>query len=188
MGGNSQLNISSSLVVDVGSKHGLGLESLHGKALTMSLGRLVILSSVILFLGGGTCLRASDDCLSCHGPSTGLTNSQGKPITVKAEALAHSVHKDLRCVDCHAGAAKFPHTAKSASASCLACHGEVSGELVASAHAALGKPDSSETCMACHGDAHEVVKPSPGGAFCATCHADEIKQFASSIHGRAHAH
>ena len=152
----------------------------------MSLGRLVILSSVILLFGGSTCLRASDDCLSCHGPSTGLTNSQGKPITVKAEALAHSVHKDFRCVDCHAGAAKVPHTAKIASASCLACHGEVSGELAAGAHSALGKPDSSETCMACHGSAHEVVKPSTRGtAFCATCHEDEVKKFASSIHGRA---
>jgi formate dehydrogenase gamma subunit len=155
----------------------------------MSLGRLVILSSVILLLGGGTCLRASDDCLSCHGPSTGLTNSHGKPITVKAEALGHSVHKDLGCVDCHAGAAKVPHTAKSASASCLTCHGEVAGELGASAHAALGKPNNSETCMACHGDAHEVVKPSSRGtAFCATCHADEVKEFATSVHGRAHAH
>ena len=188
MGGNSQFDISSLAVVDVGSKHGLGLESLYGKVgfFEMSLGRLVILSSVILLFGGSTCLRASDDCLSCHGPSTGLTNSQGKPSTVKAEALAHSVHKDVRCVDCHAGAAKSPHTAKSASASCLACHGEVAGELVASAHAALGKPDSSETCMACHGNAHEIVDPATRGtAFCATCHADEVKQFAPSIHGRA---
>jgi formate dehydrogenase gamma subunit len=61
--------------------------------------------------------------------------------------------------------------------------------LVASAHSALGKPDSSETCMACHGHAHEVVDPAARGAgFCATCHADEVKEFASSVHGRAHAH
>ena len=152
----------------------------------MDRGRLVILSSVIVLFGGSTYLRASADCLTCHGPSTGLTNSQGKPITVKAEALPHSVHKDLGCVDCHAGAAKVPHTAKGASASCLACHGEVSGELGASAHAALGKPDNSETCMACHGDAHEVVKPSTRGrALCATCHDGEVKEFATSVHGRA---
>ena len=56
----------------------------------MGLTRLVVFSSVIVLLGGTTCLRASDDCLSCHGPSTGLTNSQGQPITVKAEGLAHS--------------------------------------------------------------------------------------------------
>jgi formate dehydrogenase gamma subunit len=107
---------------------------------------------------------------------------------VKAEALARSVHKDLGCVDCHAGAAKLPHTAKSASASCLACHAGVSGELDANAHSALGKPDSSETCMACHGNAHEVRKPSAhDAALCATCHEAEVKQFSASVHGRAHA-
>jgi formate dehydrogenase gamma subunit len=152
----------------------------------MGLSRLVVFGSVIVIFGGTSCLGASDDCLSCHGASTGLTNSQGKAITVKAEAFAHSVHKDLRCVDCHAGAAKLPHTAKSASASCLACHGEVAGELAASAHSALGKPDSSESCIACHGDAHEVVDPATRGAgFCASCHAGEVKEFASSVHGRA---
>ena len=115
-----------------------------------------------------------------------MTNSQGKPITVKPESLAHSVHKDLHCVDCHAGAAKLPHTAKVASASCLTCHGEVAGELANHAHSALGKPDSSETCMSCHGNAHEVAVPAARGAnLCATCHADEVKEFASSVHGRA---
>ena len=155
----------------------------------MRFSRLVVFSSVIVILGGVSCLRASDDCLSCHAASTGLTNSQGKPITVKAEALAQSVHKSFGCVDCHAGAAKLPHTAKNASASCLACHGEVAGELAANAHSALGKPDSSKTCMACHGAAHEVVNPATRGAsICASCHASEVKEFASSVHGRAHAH
>ena len=152
----------------------------------MSPTRLVILSSVILFLAHSGALRASDDCLACHGASTGLTNSQGKPITVKPDSLAHSVHKDLHCVDCHAGAAKQPHTAKVASASCLTCHGEVAGELADHAHSALGKPDSSDTCMSCHGNAHEVAAPAARGVnICATCHAGEVKEFASSVHGRA---
>src|SRR5580658_2162656 len=55
-------------------------------------------------------LFAAEDCLSCHGPGTGMVNSQGKPITVNPAALAHSVHKDLGCVDCHAGAAQSGHT------------------------------------------------------------------------------
>lgn len=152
----------------------------------MNLRRFVVFGSVILLLGSMACLWAGDECLSCHGSSAGLTNSQGKPITVRAEALDHSVHKDFHCVDCHAGAAKLPHTAKSASASCLTCHAEVSGELGSSAHSALGKPDSSETCMACHGNAHEIAHPATRGtAFCSTCHADAVKQFAASIHGRA---
>lgn len=152
----------------------------------MSPTRLVIFSSVIVLLAHPGALRASDDCLACHGTSTGLTNAQGKPITVKPESLAHSVHKDLHCVDCHAGAAKQPHTAKEESASCLTCHGEVAGELANHAHAALGKPDSSETCMSCHGNAHEVAPPAARGAnLCASCHAGEVKEFATSVHGLA---
>jgi formate dehydrogenase gamma subunit len=40
--------------------------------------------------------------------------------------------------------------------------------------------------MSCHGNAHEVAAPAARGAnLCATCHADEVKEFASSVHGRA---
>src|SRR5208337_3688733 len=114
MGGNSQFDVGIAYETPVipakagiqsfdgAFRRGCGVDSSRRAGfLEMRLGRLVILSSVILssvilLLGGSTRLQASDDCLSCHGPSTGLTNSQGKPITVKAEALAHSVHKDLR--------------------------------------------------------------------------------------------
>jgi len=132
-----------------------------------------------------TPIRAADGCLSCHAPSSGLTNSRGRLITVNGEAFQRSVHKDFRCVDCHAGAAKFPHSAKTASASCLACHTEVSPQLASSAHAALGKADSSATCITCHGG-HNVAKPSTrGSALCASCHETEVKEFAVSIHGQA---
>ena len=106
--------------------------------------------------------RAAEDCLSCHGPGTGLVNSQGKPITVNPQSLAHSVHKDLGCVDCHAGAAKPGHTAKTASASCQTCHDDVAAKLGASAHAMLGDPNDSSTCIACHG-MHDVVNPASRG-------------------------
>jgi formate dehydrogenase gamma subunit len=158
-------------------------------------------------------LRATDQCLSCHASSGGLTNSRGKAITVDAAALAASVHKDFRCLDCHGGAAKFPHTAKTASASCLACHADVGTRLASSAHAALPstslrdgavrlsltvlsvsrrkqgrtvvKPESSATCVTCHGE-HNVVKPAARGIqLCAACHEAETKQFAASIHGQA---
>ena len=116
-----------------------------------------------------------------------MVNSQGKPITVNPASLAHSVHKDLGCVDCHAGAAKSGHTAKTASASCLTCHDDVAAKLSASAHAMLGDPKDSSTCIACHGT-HDVVNPATRGVqFCATCHATEVSQYNSSIHGRAHA-
>jgi formate dehydrogenase gamma subunit len=116
-----------------------------------------------------------------------MTNSQGKPITVNPASLAHSVHKDLGCGDCHSGAAKPGHTAKTASASCLTCHADEAAKLGASAHAMLGDPRDSSTCIACHGT-HDVADPATRGvAFCAPCHTDEVKQYNHSVHGRAHA-
>jgi formate dehydrogenase gamma subunit len=129
--------------------------------------------------------RAGEDCLSCHSPAGGLANSRGKNITVNVAAVQKSVHKTLQCTDCHAGAAKLPHTAKAASASCLTCHPEVSQDLALGAHSLLGKPESSQTCITCHGD-HNVVQPSARGTqLCASCHEAEVKEFAASVHGRA---
>ncbi len=146
---------------------------------------LSIVGMVFTLCLSATPLRAAEHCLSCHAPGSGLTDSKGKAVTVNTGALQHSVHKDLGCLDCHAGAAKAGHTAKTAAASCIACHGDVSPQLATSAHAALGKPEDSSTCIACHGD-HEVTKPSKRGtALCQTCHAEEVKQFALSVHGKA---
>jgi len=140
---------------------------------------------VLGLLGALTSARAADDCLSCHASATGLTNSKGENITVNAEAVRKSVHKDFQCVDCHAGASKIPHTDKTAAASCLACHPDASQDLAAGAHSMLGKPDSPQTCITCHGD-HNVAKPSARGTqLCASCHEAEVKQFAASVHGRA---
>jgi formate dehydrogenase gamma subunit len=116
-----------------------------------------------------------------------MVNSQGKPITVNPASLAHSVHKDLGCVDCHAGAAASGHTAKTASASCLTCHADEGAKLSTSAHAMLGDPKDSSTCITCHGT-HDVANPkSRGVEFCATCHTAEVTQYNASVHGRAHA-
>ncbi len=152
-----------------------------------SFGFPVEFALVVACLVTGVPVRAADDCLSCHGPGAGMVNSQGKAITVNPTSLAHSVHKDLSCVDCHAGAATSGHTAKTASASCLTCHADEGVKLSASAHAMLGDPKDSSTCIACHGT-HDVADPvARGPQFCATCHATEVGQYNSSIHGRAHA-
>jgi formate dehydrogenase gamma subunit len=151
------------------------------------IGLYVALGLILTFAFKPTSLFAADDCISCHGPETGMVNSQGKAITVNPGSLAHSVHKDLGCVDCHAGAAKSGHTAKTASASCLTCHADEGAKLSASAHAMLGDPKDSSTCIACHGT-HDVVNPvARGSQFCATCHQTEASQYNASIHGRAHA-
>jgi len=152
-----------------------------------AIGLYVVLTPVLACFIQPHSLWAVEDCLSCHGPATGLVNSQGKPITINPASLAHSVHKDFSCVDCHAGATKSGHTAKTAAASCLTCHADEGASLASSAHAALGDPKDSSACIACHGT-HDVVNPATRGVkFCATCHATEESQYSASIHGRAHA-
>jgi formate dehydrogenase gamma subunit len=139
-----------------------------------------------LSLGAPT-LRAAEECLACHGPGTGLVNSKGKAITVTPQVLAHSVHRGFRCLDCHPGAAKPGHTARTASASCQTCHSDVPAVLKSSAHAMLGDPNDPQTCIACHGT-HGVVDPvARGPQFCAPCHSTEVSQYDKSIHGRQYA-
>jgi formate dehydrogenase gamma subunit len=145
---------------------------------------------LIAVLGAWTrpAAAAAEKCLSCHGPDTGMVNSQGKPITVNPNALAHSVHKDFGCLDCHPGAAKDGHTAKTASATCTTCHDDVPAKLSASAHSMLGDPKDNATCISCHGDQHAIAHPAARGVeFYATCHQTEVSQYNNSVHGRAHA-
>jgi formate dehydrogenase gamma subunit len=129
--------------------------------------------------------QQATDCLLCHGPSTGLKNSQGKDITV-SPAHMKGPHATFGCVDCHAGASAQTHSVKTASASCITCHAGAAKEMTAGAHTALGNPNDPQTCIACHGTGN-VVKAVAGPQFCASCHATEVAQYRTSIHGRAQA-
>jgi len=149
-------------------------------------GILWVTALLLLCLAPAT-WASDEECLACHGPDTGLTNSKGSNITVKPEVLQRGVHKDFRCLDCHEGAAKFPHDAKSAGASCLACHSEEGEHVSQSAHGALGSPQTSQACIACH-SAHDVERPAARGVqLCQTCHGQEVKEFTASVHGQARA-
>ncbi len=132
-------------------------------------------------------VQQTPDCLTCHGTSIGLKNSAGKDISVNAATHMRGPHASLSCLDCHAGASAQTHNAKTASASCVACHSDAAKALAASAHAALGDPNSSATCIACHGTGN-TQRAVAGTQFCATCHATEVEQYQASIHGRARDH
>lgn len=131
--------------------------------------------------------QQASDCLLCHASSTGLKNSQGKNITVNASAHMKGPHADLGCLACHAGAAAQSHNAKTASASCVTCHGDEAKVMASGAHAALGDPSDPQTCITCHGTSN-TAKAVSGTQLCASCHAQEVKQYAASVHGRALAH
>jgi formate dehydrogenase gamma subunit len=128
--------------------------------------------------------QQTSDCLMCHGPTTGLKNSQGKDITVNPSAHMKGPHGSLGCIDCHSGASAQSHNAKTASVSCITCHADAAKEMTAGAHTALGNPNDPRTCIACHGIGN-VTKAVAGPQFCATCHASEVEQYRASVHGRA---
>ena len=143
------------------------------------------LLGVTAFLPPQARAQKNSDCLTCHAASVGLKNAAGKDISVNPASHMRGPHSSFSCIDCHAGAAAPAHNAKTASASCVDCHADAAQALAASAHSALGNPNSSGTCIVCHGTAN-VEKAVAGAQLCATCHATEVAQYKNSIHGRAY--
>src|ERR1700733_15113104 len=78
---------------------------------------LLLVCLAAFFLGPHARAQQASDCLLCHGPSTGLKNSQGKDITVSPSHMK-GPHGTLSCTYCHADASAQTHSAKTASASC----------------------------------------------------------------------
>ena len=164
-----------------------GLERAGVRRSTKSLGRL--LSILFLFavppLAGHA--QQAADCLTCHGSSVGLKNTQGRDISVNPATHMKGPHGAFGCLDCHAGAAAQSHNAHTASASCVTCHADASKALAGGVHAALGSSTDSATCITCHGTGN-VAKTVAAASFCSSCHAQEVAQYNASIHGRARAH
>src|SRR5262245_57201170 len=78
---------------------------------------------------------------------------------VDIAAFAKTVHGALACTDCHTGAAKEDHDAKTAKADCATCHQDAVESLAASVH---GKPvftqiSGKPACQTCHGPVHQLV-------------------------------
>jgi len=149
---------------------------------------LSILLLVLLVVVGPHSLRAQQaaDCLTCHGSSVGLKNSQGKSISVNPAAHMKGPHGTLSCIDCHAGAAAQSHNARTASASCVTCHSDAAQALTTSVHATLGNPKDAQTCIACHTTGN-VARAVSGPQLCAGCHQQQVDEYKGSIHGRARA-
>jgi len=145
----------------------------------------------------------ANDCLSCHGEE-GLTltleNGEEAPLFVKQDALAGSVHKALRCTDCHAGQNQVPHPERhykdlaqfrnSFSETCKTCHFENYTKTLDSVHYAMQARGDvfAPNCVKCHG-AHDIARPAEPrtriSQTCATCHRQVSETYAKSVHGKA---
>jgi formate dehydrogenase gamma subunit len=162
---------------------------------------LIALAVALLPALAGTVLAQSkDDCLACHGDA-GLAmerNGRSVPLHVDGAAFASSVHKDLACVDCHAGfkPEDLPHAKRIKPVDCTACHADTATthkfHLFPRADGTRGLP-AGQACSDCHGK-HDITSPgdtrSPENRahrleLCGRCHADVIERFSRSAHGRA---
>jgi predicted CXXCH cytochrome family protein len=144
-----------------------------------------------------------DECLSCHGQedlSMTLENGEEAPLFMKRELLAESVHKGLRCTDCHAGLDQVPHPGRhyknlaqfraSFGEACKTCHFENYTKTLDSVHYVLQARGDvfAPTCVKCHGS-HDIAPPAQPRSriskTCATCHLPISQAYAKSVHGKA---
>lgn len=145
---------------------------------------------------------ANEECLSCHqNEDMTLTLENGKeaPLYMKPELLSDSVHRKLRCVECHPENAEVPHPERkfkdlhefreSFTNLCNKCHAENHVKMMDGVHGKLQGPakENAPTCVSCHGT-HSIQKPDVPRTritqSCAPCHKDVMDQYAKSVHGQ----
>ncbi|WP_051920801.1 multiheme c-type cytochrome [Thermodesulfobacterium hydrogeniphilum] len=140
-------------------------------------------------------------CLLCHSrPLTKkMENGEILSVQVKENVLMNSVHKKLKCIDCHKEFSKGKHPFRSfksikeyraqANNICKQCHTKEMQQFEKSIHAqALVKGKNAPDCLKCHGY-HNVVKISNNKQLqfnlCVNCHKKEAQAFEESIHYKA---
>ncbi len=171
---------------------------------TFALGLLTFsLSCLLTPSARGAASDEAEDCLACHGDDSltmKLENGEEAPLFMKRELLAGSVHKNLRCTDCHAGLDQVPHPERhyknlaqfraSFGEACKNCHFENYTKTLDSVHYQLQARGDvfAPTCVRCHGS-HDIADPahprSRISQTCATCHLPISEAYAKSVHGRA---
>jgi len=154
--------------------------------------------------------RAQDDirCLTCHGkPGFEKILPSGKRLELFVDPmrLRLSIHKERKCVDCHADVTEVPHPSIPEKVNCGRCHflgNEVGApqleryaEYKNSAHGkalAEGNP-KAPVCQDCHGD-HFILPGSDSRSqvshrnipqTCGECHLEIYAQYQESVHGQA---
>lgn len=144
----------------------------------------------------------SESCVDCHETSNHDTDI--------SEDLKHSIHEDLKCLDCHLDKDTDPHIEDSAfhvgCQGCRTCHEEASDQYQAHGRASIGTCDDMPHCSDCHGD-HDVLPSSVKRSSthpvhlpqtCGKCHEDlnitkkhdilidhPIRIYQTSVHGKA---
>lgn len=102
--------------------------------------------------------------------------------------LGQSVHREIKCQDCHGGFAP-PYGDRVPAAGCMPCHEDQERGLEKSVHGPVAG-ERRPGCTTCHGNhgiqAVEEQKWRVGVlSLCGQCHGEVAEKFRSSIHGEA---
>jgi hypothetical protein len=176
-----------------------------------TLGRFLVLAIVLggwLFPAVSAWAQEDIRCLTCHGKiDFKKTMPSGKVLELFVDPmrLRLSVHKERKCVDCHADVTEVPHPALPQKVNCRRCHfmgNEVGApqlekyqEFGSSVHGkalAAGNP-KAPVCQDCHGDHFILPGSDPRSQVshknipqtCGGCHLEIYAQYQESVHGTA---
>jgi predicted CXXCH cytochrome family protein len=141
--------------------------------------------------------------MTCHADeklTRTLDSGETVPMVMHPEGLSSSVHKSLRCTDCHAGLGEVPHPKRkqkdlaqwkaSFAEVCKTCHFDNYTKTLDSVHSNLQKRGDvfAPNCVKCHGS-HEISRPAQPRSHisqtCASCHPGVSAMYTRSVHGKA---
>lgn len=141
-------------------------------------------------------------CLSCHSRAISMKMKNGETLSVqvKESDLMSSVHKKLKCTECHKEFSTTQHPVRTfesvadyrvkAKDVCNNCHQDAVKKYDISIHAEALKKGNQQSpdCLKCH-DYHKVAlitkDKSASKELCVKCHSKEGEAFKSSIHNEA---
>ncbi|GAQ94059.1 doubled CXXCH domain-containing protein [Thermodesulfovibrio aggregans] len=141
-------------------------------------------------------------CLKCHSSSIVMKMKNGETLSVqvKENDILSSVHKKLKCTDCHKEFSRSEHPIRTfdsikdyrtkAKDICNNCHQDAVKKYDISIHAEALKKGNQQSpdCVKCH-DYHKVTyitkDKMASSELCIKCHSDSGKAFKESVHQQA---
>lgn len=146
--------------------------------------------------------ESEDACLNCHQHELTLKLADANRVSLSVDdhALQESIHRKLRCVDCHFGFSSKEHPERTFqnrrelkvafSDTCRRCHFDKYTRTLESVHYRILRQGNQEApvCVDCHGS-HAIRSGRhdrlAAARRCEDCHKEVYQTYIKSVHGTA---